>query len=534
MSDLRQSPSWRRLAAEAGNARTRRIVDLLRDDPSRVDRLTHAVGGVTVDASKTHLTPDAERALTELAGEADVVGSRERMFAGEAINHTEGRAALHAALRTPELRSARVDGEPVGPVVETTRRRMAGLVDGIRSGEIRAADGAPFTAVVNIGIGGSDLGPRLVCDALDGDAGPLAVHFVANIDPVALDRVLARIDPARTLFIVASKTFTTLETLANARRVRERLVAAVGREGVCSHLVGVTGARERAEAFGIDPERVLDLPVWVGGRYSVWSAVGLPVALACGNEAFDGLLAGAATMDRHFRDTAGFENLPLRLALAGIWHGNFLDIRNHIVVPYGERLALLPDYLQQLELESNGKAVDRDGDAIDYPTAPALWGTVGTTSQHAFFQWLHQGTEAVSCDLIAVRGRGGPGEDELAANCLAQGAALLAGTGASGPAATDAGAGREPHRRLPGNRPSTTLLLDDLTPATLGSLLALYEHKVFCQAMIWRINPFDQWGVERGKQLAGALVPLLASGADDDTLDASTRALVRRYRGIGS
>ncbi len=524
-----ESPAWQRLRAEAGRARRLRIVDLLASDANRVERLTFSACGITFDASKTRLTSAAEADLLELAAHADVVGWRDAMFAGECINQSEHRPALHAALRAPDPVDVVVDGERVGDVVHATREQIRALATGVRAGEIVAADGGAFTDVVNIGIGGSDLGPRLACDVLAG-AGAPRVHFVANIDPLALDRVLAAVDVARTLFIVASKTFTTLETLTNARAAHAAVAARVGDECAADHFVAVTCARERAETFGIAAARILDLPPWVGGRYSLWSAVGLPVALACGDDTFAELLAGAAAMDQHFRTADPVANLPLRLALNGIWQSSFLGARSHVVVPYSERLARLPEYLQQLELESNGKSVDRDGNPIDHDTAPALWGAVGTTSQHAFFQWLHQGTGNAMCDLIAIGSGERDGDQALVANAFAQSAALLAGVGDDELAAAGVSAEERAHRRLPGDRPSTVFVLDRLDARTLGALIALYEHKVFCQAMIWRINPFDQWGVERGKQLARTLMPVLAGEASDAALDASTRALVRRYR----
>lgn len=529
MSAPTESPAWQRLQTEAGRARRLRIVDLLASDEDRVERLTFSTCGITVDASKTRLTTAAEADLLELAAHADVSGWRDAMFAGERINQSERRPALHAALRSADPVDVVVDGERVGDAVHATRQQIRELAEGVRTGEVVAGDGGAFTDVVNIGIGGSDLGPRLVCDVLADDSRP-RVHFVANIDPVALDRVLTRVDVARTLFIVASKTFTTLETLTNARAAHAAVAACVGDDRAAHHFIAVTGARERAEAFGIAAARILDLPAWVGGRYSLWSAVGLPVALACGDDTFAELLAGAAAMDRHFRTAEAVDSLPLRLALNAIWQTNFLGARSHVVVPYSERLARLPEYLQQLELESNGKSVDRDGRPIAYDTVPAIWGAVGTTAQHAFFQWLHQGTGNAACDLIAVGGGDREGEQALVANAFAQSAALLAGVGDDELAAAGVSAGEREHRRLPGDRPSTVFLLDRLDARTLGALIALYEHKVFCQAMIWRINPFDQWGVERGKQLARTLMPVLAGEESAAELDASTRALVRRYR----
>ncbi|MDZ7747588.1 MAG: glucose-6-phosphate isomerase [Halofilum sp. (in: g-proteobacteria)] len=508
------------------------LTELFAADPQRAVRYTRSAAGLALDASKTHLTPSVFEALLGLARQQDVLGWRDRMFAGEAINHTEGRPALHAALRTPELGALSVGGERVDAAVERAQRRMARLVEGIASGELRGADGGPITDVVNIGIGGSDLGPRLACEAL----APLAraqprVHFVANLDPADRESALAGVDPARTLFVVASKTFTTLETLANARAARAQVVAAAGEAGVRHHFAAVTGRPERAREWGIDEERILPLWDWVGGRYSLWSPIGLPVALALGMEGFGELLAGAAAMDRHFRDAPENENLPLWLALVATWYRNFDGAASHVVVPYAQRLASLPAYLQQLEMESNGKSVDRDGEPVDYATAPAIWGQVGTTGQHAFFQWLHQGTERVACDVIAVRGDGDPDRDAARGERARPGRGPARGdapTRCAAPASTSTCERTAP---CPATAATVTLLLDALEPRTLGALLALYEHKVFCQAMIWRINPFDQWGVERGKELARELTGLLGGTGDDSAWDGSTRQLIRRYRG---
>ncbi len=531
MSALVQSPAWRAVAELHATHKGITLAELFAADPERADRYSRDAAGILLDASKTHLTPSVLDALFELARQQDVLGWRDRMFAGERINHTEGRAALHAALRTPELGALEIDGERVDEAVDAAHERMADLVGRVRSGEYRAGDGGPITDVVNIGIGGSDLGPRLVCEALAPHAteGP-RVHFLANVDPTAREQVLARIDPARTLFIVASKTFTTLETLENARAAFDAVAAAVGAESAGGHLVAVTGRADRAREWGIADECIFPLWDWVGGRYSLWSPIGLPVALALGMEAFDELRAGACDMDRHFRYADEVDNLPLWLALIGVWYVNFAGAASHVIVPYAEGLAELPSYLQQLEMESNGKSVDRDGAPIDYATAPAIWGQVGTTGQHAFFQWLHQGTQCVPCDFIVPRAPDDTDRDHMAANAFGQTAALLAGRSSESLRRAGVDEGLRPHRAMAGDRPSVTLLMDGLRPRTLGALLALYEHKVFCQAMIWRINPFDQWGVERGKELARELTPLLRGGATHEW-DPSTRQLLARYRG---
>lgn len=534
MGRLTQSPAWRALAERYAAHAGITLVELFAADPGRGARFTRELGGITVDASKTHLTPTILDSLLELAAQEDVAGWRDRMLAGERINHTEGRAALHAALRTPELGRVEVDGVRIDTAVAEARERMRALVTAVHDGTLRTAQDQPFTDVVNIGIGGSDLGPRLACEALAPYRRETPrVHFVANVDPADRETALAAVDPARTLFVVASKTFTTMETLANARALFDALAARFGRDGARAHFVAVTGAPGRARQWGIDAERILPLWDWVGGRYSLWSPIGLPVALALGMERFEALLDGAAEVDRHFRDSPGGDNLPLLLALIDVWYGNFAGARSRVVVPYSQRLASLPAYLQQLEMESNGKSVDRDGEPVDYATAPAVWGQVGTTGQHAFFQWLHQGTQVVPCDVVVVRAPGDADRDALAANAIGQAAALLEGRGSEALRRAGVDEALRPHRAMPGDHPSVTWLLDGLTPRTLGALLALHEHRVFCQAMIWRINPFDQWGVERGKELARALVPMLGGEGDSGDWDQSTRALVARYRGSG-
>ncbi len=531
MSALVRSPAWRAVAERQATHEGITLAELFAADPERAGRYSRDAAGILLDASKTHLTPSVLDALFELARQQDVLGWRDRMFAGERINHTEGRAALHAALRTPELGRCEVDGERVDEAVDAAHARMTDLVERVRSGDYRAADGGAITDVVNIGIGGSDLGPRLACDALAHHAtGGPRVHFLVNIDPDARQKVLGQVDPAHTLFIVASKTFTTLETLENARAAFDAVATAVGAEAAGGHFVAVTGRADRAREWGIADERIFPLWDWVGGRYSLWSPIGLPVALALGMEGFDELRAGAAAMDRHFRDAPEYDNLPLWFALIGVWYTNFVGAASHVIVPYAEGLAQLPSYLQQLEMESNGKSVDRDGEPVDYATAPAIWGQVGTTGQHAFFQWLHQGTQCVPCDFIVPRAPDDPGRDDMAGNAFGQTAALLAGRSTESLRRAGVAEALRPHRAMAGDRPSVTLLIDGLSPRTLGALLALYEHKVFCQAMIWRINPFDQWGVERGKELARELTPLLRGGATHDW-DPSTRKLVARYRG---
>ena len=402
------------------------------------------------------------------------------------------------------------------PVVRAAQAAMRAFSDAVRSQALRGHSGKPMRTVINIGIGGSDLGPRMLTQALwrHADA-PLAVHFVANADPEDLAHVLTQAQAETTLFIVASKTFTTVETLGNAQLARAWLIEALGSEAaVNAHFAAVTTNLKAAAAFGIAAERCFPLWDWVGGRYSVWSSVGLPVAIAIGMERFEQLLAGARAMDEHFLSAPLEANMPVLLALLGIWYTNFFGAETHAVLPYAEALRELPAYLQQLEMESNGKGVDRDGQAVDYATVPVLWGSVGTNSQHAFHQMLHQGTHLVPCDFLVPVARSG----SAAENALAQSAALLMGRDAS-----------QPQRRFDGNRPSSTILFRDIDPRTMGELLALYEHKVFVQGVIWNINSFDQWGVELGKELARTLAQSDAAAAEA-AMDASTNALMRRLR----
>ena len=530
MSSLTGTPAWRDAAghheATAGIA----LEELFAADPERAARFTRSAAGITIDQSKTHLTPAAMASMFDLAHQEDVLGWRDRMLAGERINFTEDRPALHMALRTPEAGRLKISGERVDVAVDAARARMRELVDTVRLGRPWGVYGGVITDVLHIGIGGSDLGPRLACEALTApaDDGP-RVHFIANIDPAEREAVFARLDPAHTLVIVASKTFSTLETLANARAARDLLASALGETAAGERCIAITGRADRAREWGVADERILPLWEWVGGRYSLWSPIGLPVAMAVGMDRFEALCAGAAAMDRHFRDAPADDNLPLRLALVDIWYTNFKAAGCRVVVPYAHRLRSLPHYLQQLEMESNGKSVDRYGHPLDYASAPAIWGQEGTNGQHAFFQWLHQGSWCAPCDIIAVREPGGD-RDALAANAFGQAAALLGGRDQETLRRAGVPESLRPHRTMQGDRPTTTLLLEGLTPETLGALLALHEHRVFCQAMIWRINPFDQWGVELGKERADALVPVLRGEGDAAGWDASTRGLVARWR----
>jgi glucose-6-phosphate isomerase len=518
MTSVTGTAAWRQLREHRAGLGAVQLRSLFAADPDRGRRLVGEAAGIYADYSKHRVTDESLRLLVALARERGVEPWRDRMFDGEPINTTEDRPAWHVALR-----AAMPPRE-----VAATAERMGALVERAHRSTLRGANGRPLRTVVNLGIGGSDLGPRMATRALRSfAAGHLHTRFVANVDPADLVAALDGLDPDTTCFIVTSKTFTTVETLDNARRARAWLAHALGDPpGLVQHFIGVTANRDAARAWGIAEDRIFPVWDWVGGRYSLWSAVGLPVALAIGMERFGELLAGARAMDEHFRTAPLESNLPVILALLGVWYRDFWDAETHAVLPYAEDLTGLPAYLQQLEMESNGKRVDRAGAPLDCPTAPVVWGAAGTRGQHAFHQLLHQGTALVPTDFI-VAAHPGAGADPAAhrlllANALAQSAALAFGDDA--PAA--------PHRRCPGNQPSTTLVLPRLEPRSLGALLALYEHKVFVQGVVWGINSFDQWGVELGKTLAAGLAPALERGAAPE-LDSSTRALVARLRAAG-
>jgi glucose-6-phosphate isomerase len=521
MASLTVSPGWRALAAHRAALAAVTIRDLFAHDDGRARRFAVEAAGLYFDYSKHRLTDETLRLLVALAEQADIAGWTRRMFAGEEINRSEGRAVLHVGLRAGA--GPFPAGRDVMPEVSGALARMRAFSDAVRSGDWRGGTGELVTDVVNIGIGGSDLGPRMVTRALRAFCEPRPrLHFVANGDPADLAAVLSALDPAHTLFIVASKTFTTVETLTNAERARVWIREALGERAVARHFAAVSANVPAAAAFGIDADVVFPMWDWVGGRYSLWSAVGLPIALAVGFARFADLLAGARAMDEHFRNAPAERNIPVLMALLGVWYTNFWGAQSHCVLPYSEDLRDLPAYLQQLEMESNGKRIDRDGNPVDYATAPVIWGAAGTNSQHSFHQLLHQGTLLVPSDFVLLRCGAQPADAHamLTANGLAQSAALMAGR-------DDAAA---PHRALPGNQPSSTFLLPALDPHALGALLAAYEHKVFAQGVIWNVNSFDQWGVEHGKVLARGLLPRILQGGEAPELDASTRTLLARLR----
>jgi glucose-6-phosphate isomerase len=510
--------------------------ELFAQDPSRGERLSLEAEGVYLDYSKNRLTDKTLQLLVALAHARGLPTSIEAMFRGERINTTEQRAVLHVALRAPRGTRIVVDGEDVVPKVHAVLDRMAQIADDVRSGNWRGHTGKPIRNVVNIGIGGSDLGPRMATEALRfyGDR-RLRMRFVSNIDGTDFAEATRDLDPAETLFIVCSKTFTTLETLANARAARAWCLAALKDEAaIGSHFIAVSTNLDEVTKFGIKPANMLEFWDWVGGRYSLTSAIGLSLMIAIGPRHFRDMLAGFHAIDEHFRTAPLEHNLPVLLGLIGIWNVNFLRSESHAVLPYDQYLANLPAYLQQLDMESNGKRVDRDSNVVNFETGPVIWGQAGTNGQHAFYQLIHQGTRLIPCDFIGFCRPLNPVDkhhDLLFANLLAQTEALAFGKTSSEVAAEGVAPALVPHRTFPGNRPSNTVLFEQLAPAALGQLIGLFEHKVFVQGTIWNVNSFDQWGVELGKVLAKRIEPQLTAETEPPAKqDSSTKALIRRYR----
>ena len=525
------------LTAHALTWRSKRVDAEFARDPERHPRHSRSAAGITLDYSKQRLDSAVVALLCELA-DAHALRERTRdMFEGRSINVTEQRPVLHTALRARRDAHLSVDGQEVTAEIDAVKHRMRQLAHALRSGEWRGFRGDAVTDVVNLGIGGSHLGPQMACQALSDDATEsVRVHFVSNVDGGEIARCLSKLEPARTVFILASKSFTTTETMRNAQTAQAWLRAAGAEEGhLAAHFIAITARPDRAGALGIAPENILPMWDWVGGRYSVWSAIGLPLAIAIGMDRFEHMLAGAEEMDRHFRTAAWPDNLPVLLALLGIWNSNFLGAETLAVVPYEDRLRYLSEYLQQLDMESNGKRVRLDNEAVDSHTAPILWGGIGTNVQHAFFQLLHQGTRLIPVDFIlALTNPRSPAghHDMLVANCLAQAEGLMNGRSAAsldGQMPAVPGIDLPTHRATPGNQPSTLLLMDSLSPHTLGALLALYEHKTFVQGVVWEINSFDQWGVELGKVLAETLLDEIGQGVSTQEHDASTAAALQRY-----
>ncbi|MET8536382.1 glucose-6-phosphate isomerase [Streptomyces sp. NPDC005065] len=540
--ELTHRPEWTALEDHrAEELRHLQLRDLFAADPGRAERYTVSVGDLRIDYSKHLITDETLALLQELATATDVFGLRDAMLRGEKINVTEQRAVLHTALRAPRDAVVEVDGEDVVPAVHAVLDKMADFSERVRSGEWTGRTGKRIRNVVNIGIGGSDLGPAMAYEALRAFTDrSLTVRFVSNVDGADLHEALRDLDTAETLFIVASKTFTTIETITNATSARSWLLAGLddgGEKAVAKHFVALSTNAEKVAEFGIDTANMFEFWDWVGGRYSYDSAIGLSLMIAIGPDRFHEMLDGFHLVDEHFRTAPAAVNAPLLLGLLGVWYGSFLGAQSHAVLPYSHYLSKFTAYLQQLDMESNGKSVDRAGNPVEWQTGPVVWGTPGTNGQHAYYQLLHQGTKVIPADLIGfvnpvdelspeLKGQ----HDLLMANLFAQGQALAFGRTSDEVRAEGVPQEQVPHRTFRGNHPTTTILASELTPSVLGQLIALYEHKVFVQGAIWNIDSFDQWGVELGKVLAKRVEPALTDGADAPGLDPSTAALVAAYR----
>jgi glucose-6-phosphate isomerase len=528
--------AWNDLAEHHQHMRELSLQALFDDDPRRFDAMHCRGAGLLLDYSRNHVTSKTLDLLQRVAEAVSLQEKVDALLNGAEVNTTEHRPALHTTLRDFSGRA------PHREEVEYTLARMAAFVRALHAGEWQGATGKPVTDVVNIGIGGSDLGPRMVTDALyDFRQGGLRCHFVANIDRAELDRTLAGLSPETTLFIIASKSFTTLETLANAESARAWLSGIIAREGdLARHFVAISANVDHAVEFGIAADHVFPMWDWVGGRYSLWSAIGLSIALAVGMDHFNALRRGAFEMDEHFRTAPVVENLPVLLGLIGIWYGNYWQAASQAVLPYAQALRLFPDFLQQLAMESNGKSVRLDNKAVDYATSPVVWGSVESNGQHSFHQLLHQGTQLIPVDFIATL-HGGADDTHhpwLLASCLAQARALMTGKSfevakeelqGQGMGEKEANALAK-HKQMPGNRPSNIILLERISPAQLGALIALYEHRTYVQSLLWQINAFDQWGVELGKALSRRIHNALTGGTADASLDPATRGLIELYR----
>ncbi|AJE40162.1 glucose-6-phosphate isomerase [Streptomyces nodosus] len=537
---LDQMPEWSALARHREQAGEVRLRDLFAADPGRGGAYTLQVGDLHIDYSKHLVTDETLRLLRQLAAARDVFGLRDAMFRGEKINTTEDRAVLHTALRAPRDAVVEVDGENVVPKVHEVLDKMAGFADRVRSGQWTGHTGKRIKNVINVGIGGSDLGPAMAYEALraftDRD---LTVRFVSNVDGADLHEATRDLDPAETLFVIASKTFTTIETITNATSARDWLLTGLkaGQEAVARHFVALSTNAGKVADFGIDTDNMFEFWDWVGGRYSYDSAIGLSLMIAIGPDRFREMLDGFRIVDDHFRTAPAESNVPLLMGLLGIWYDDFHDAQTHAVLPYSHYLSKFTAYLQQLDMESNGKSVDREGHRVDWQTGPVVWGTPGTNGQHAYYQLIHQGTKLIPADFIGFArpvDELEPGlaaqHDLLMANFFAQTQALAFGKTPEEVRAEGVPEELVPHKTFRGDRPTTTILARELTPSVLGQLVALYEHKVFVQGAVWNIDSFDQWGVELGKVLAKRVEPALTEGAEVPGLDGSTKALVAKYR----
>jgi glucose-6-phosphate isomerase len=543
MSSLDESPAWQALIQHRRKIGELHMRDLFAQDPQRFERFSLRLGDILFDFSKNRITAETMRLLFDLARQADLARWIEAMFTGQKINATEGRAVLHIALRNRSNDPIFVDGRDVMPEVNRVLQKMRSFSEAVRSGVWKGFTGKPVTDIVNIGIGGSDLGPKMVCEALKPYARQdLRAHFVSNVDSTDLAEALKKLDPETALFLVASKTFTTQETMTNAHSARQWFLAAAGDESaIARHFAAMSTNAEAVSRFGIDTRNMFEFWDWVGGRYSLWSAIGLSIALYLGMDRFEELLSGAHEVDRHFH-TAPFEqNIPVIMGLLGVWYSNFFDAETHAILPYDQYLAHFPAYFQQGDMESNGKSVTRQGERVGCSTGPVIWGQPGTNGQHAFYQLIHQGTRLIPCDFLAAATSHNPlGEHHpiLISNFLAQTEALMRGkTPAEARAELEAagitGAQLDllvPAKTFPGNKPTNSFFYPKLTPHVLGGLVACYEHKIFTQGVIWNINSYDQWGVELGKQLAQAILPELKTAGDAGDHDSSTNGLLSFYK----
>jgi glucose-6-phosphate isomerase len=544
---LTHTRSWALLSKHHEYMGKQHMRDLFVADPKRFDKFSLVFKGILFDYSKNRITEETLNLLFALARERELGQWINRMFAGEPINNTEDRPVLHIALRNRSNRPIMVNGEDVMPQVRAVLKRMREFCDAVHRGQWRGFSGEPLTDVVNIGIGGSDLGPAMVTESLRPYAKyGIRVHFVSNVDGTQLTETLKVIRPETTLFIVSSKTFTTQETLTNAYSAREWLLhAAPSEEAIAKHFIAISTNQAEVEKFGIDPHNMFEFWDWVGGRYSLWSAIGLSIALYLGMDNFEELLEGAHAMDKHFREAPFEQNMPVIAAMLDIWNINFIGVQSHAILPYDQYLQRLPAYLQQLEMESNGKSTTRSGEPVDYATGDVIWGEPGTNGQHAFFQLLHQGTPLIVGDFLApIQSHNPIGEHHqiLLSNFLAQTESLMKGKTEAEVKAELKRSGLNgkkleqliPHKIFKGNHPSNSFLFPKLTPPTLGSLIAFYEHRVFVQGIIWDINSFDQWGVELGKQLAKAILPQLQTSEEISNHDSSTNGLINYYKRVNS
>src|SRR5512139_947346 len=544
MPGLVDLPAWQALQEHQREMAEVHMRDLFAQDPQRFERFSLRTGDILFDYSKNRVTQATMRLLCDLAREADVAGKIVAMFTGEKYNNTEKRAVLHVALRNRSNRPICVDGVDVMPEVNRVLAHMRAFSEEVRSGKWTGYTGKAITDVVNIGIGGSDLGPKMVCEALKPYGKPgLRVHFVSNVDSTDLVETLRLVNPETVLFLVASKTFTTQETMTNAQTARDWFLDTARDEAaIARHFAAMSTNTAAVAKFGIDPKNMFEFWDWVGGRYSLWSAIGLSIALYLGMDNFEALLGGAHAVDEHFRTTPFEKNLPVIMALLGIWYNNFFGAQSHAILPYDQYLMHFPSYFQQGDMESNGKGVTREGQRIHgYTTGPVIWGQPGTNGQHAFYQLIHQGTKLIPCDFLAAAQSHNPRGDHhpiLLSNYLAQTEALMKGKTpeeARAELVVQGMSGAEleelvPHKTFPGNRPTNSFLYPKLTPAILGALIALYEHKIFTQGAIWDVNSFDQWGVELGKQLAKIILPELKSDAQVQSHDASTNGLINTIK----